>query len=105
MHHSLISTALLALQQSEKVRFDMNCTENGKAGFWFKGYANEDENDEIMVEVLVYMNTESPTGYAVQVDVLDDETVTILDQPIGSFAEFQVVFAADYIQKIYDAYN
>lgn len=83
----------------------MNCTESGKSGFWFKKYANEDENDEIMVELLIYLSTESVTGYAVQVDVLDDETSTILDQPIKSFEEFQAIFAPEFVQKVYDACN
>ena len=103
--NSLISTALLALQQAKQVNFTMNGTESGRAGFWFKGYANEDEDNEIMVEVFLYMDTASPTGYAVQVDVLDDETVTILDRPINFFVEFQVVFTSDYIQRVYNAHG
>ena len=102
---NLISTALLALQQSKKVQFDMNCTDTNKSGFWFKGYANEDEDDEIMVEILVYMDAESPTGYGVQVDVLDDETVTILDKTIESFQQFQLIFASEFIQNVFDAHS
>lgn len=102
---NIINTALLALQQSKKLQFDMNCTDSGKSGFWFKGYANEDQNDEIMVEVLVYMDSTSATGYGVQVDVLDDETVTILDKPIESFQQFQKIFAAEFIQEIFDNHN
>jgi hypothetical protein len=105
IENSLISTALLALQQSAKVRFDMNCTDSSKSGFWFKSYANEDQNDEIMLEVLIYISTESPTGYAVQVDVLDDETSTLVDQAIKSFQEFQAIFTTEFVQKVFDTYN
>lgn len=105
LHTSLIQTALLALQTSKEVNFAMNCTESGKSGFWFKKYANEDQNDEIMVELLIYLSTESATGYAIQMDVLDDETSTILDQPIASFEEFQAIFASEFVQKVYDACN
>lgn len=104
LHNSLISTALLALQTSKQVNFDMECTESGKSGFWCKKYANEDQNDEIMVELLIYLSTESATGYGIQVDVLDDETYTIVDQPIASFEEFQAIFASGFVQKVYDAY-
>ncbi|MEG4087530.1 MULTISPECIES: hypothetical protein [unclassified Microcoleus] len=105
IEHSLISTALLALQQSKKIQFDMNCTDSGKSGFWFKGYANEDQNNEIMVEVLIYMDSTSATGYGVQVDVLDDETITIFNKPIESFQQFQLIFASEFIQEVFDSHH
>ena len=55
-----------------------------------------------MVEVLIYMDTKSVTGYAAQVDVLDDETVTILDKPIKSFQQFQLIFASEFIQTVFN---
>ena len=101
IHTSLIQTALLALQQSSQVRFTMNSTESNKSGFWWKAYANEDENDEMQCELLVYMDTESPTGYALQIDVLDDEIYTILDKNIETFQQFQVIFTPGYLDTIY----
>jgi len=103
IENSLISTALLALQQSSQIKFTMDGGDTeDKSGFWKKGYANEDQDDEIMIETFIYMNPESPTGYSVMVDVLDDETVTILDQPIESFQQFQSIFRPNYIQNVFD---
>ena len=106
IENSLISTALLALQQSGELRFTMNGGDNeDKSGFWFKGYANEDEDDETQLETFIYMNPESPTGYSVMVDILDDETLTILDKPIESFRQFQLIFRPNYIQEVFDAHH
>lgn len=102
MHHSLISTALLAQQQANKVTFTMSGgPEDDKSGFWFKGYANEDEDNETMIQVLIYMDEELPTGYGVLVHALDEDVI-LLDQPITTFKEFQGIFRDEYIQKIYD---
>lgn len=104
--NNLISTALLALQKSEEVTFTMTgSTEDDKPGFWFKSYANEDENDEMMLQVLVYMDETSLTGYSVMVDILDDEIVTILDQQIKTFKEFQNIFCYEYIQNVFDTHH
>ena len=106
IENSLISTALLALQNSSEVQFIMNGGDEGtQTGFWFKGYANEDEDDETQLEVFIYMNEKSPTSYSVQVDILDDETINILNQPIKSFKEFQKIFRPKYIQNVFDSHK
>ena len=102
MHNSLISTALLALQQSSQVQFIMSSgPDETQSGFFFKGYANEDEDDEIQLQVFVYVDKKSPTGYGVSVDAVDDET-NILNQSIESFEEFQRIFHSDYIQNVFN---
>ena len=102
MHNNLISTALLALQQSSQVQFSMaSGPDEDQSGFFFKGYANEDEDDETQLQVFVYMDETSPTGYSVSVDAIDDET-NILNQPIESFKEFQKIFHSDYIQNVFN---
>ena len=106
IENSLISTALLALQANGELKFTMNGgEEEDKSGFWKKGYANEDEDNETQLEIFIYMNPESPTGYSVMVDVLDDETVTILDKPIESFRQFQLIFASEFIQNVFDSHS
>lgn len=103
IHNSLISTALLALQTAGDARFTMNCAldNTSKSGFWWKAYANEEQDDETQCEILVYMTPESPTGYALQVDVLDDEAYTIFDKNIETFQQFQLIFATDYLDTVY----
>lgn len=102
MHNSLISTALLALQQSSQVRFIMSSGPcETQSGFFFKGYANQDEVDETQLQVFVYMDETSPTGYGVSIDAIDDET-NILNQSIESFKEFQKIFHSNYIQNIFN---
>lgn len=98
LHNSLISTALLALQTAGDVKF----TINEKPGFWWKSYANEDENNEMQCEIHIYMNPESPTGYSLQVDALDDETYTILDRNLDTFQDFQTIFAPGFLDNIYN---
>ena len=106
IENSLISTALLALQQSSQVQFAMATGIEGddKSGFWFKKSVNEDEDDEMSLQVLIYMDEESPTGYGVIVEALDDE-ITLLDQPITSFKEFQKIFHSEYIQNVFDTHQ
>ena len=106
MHNSLISTALLALQQSNQVQFSMatGIEDDDKSGFWFKKYANEDEDDETQLQAFIYMDEESPTGYGVSVEALNDE-ITLLDEQIKSFKEFQKIFHSDYIQNVFDSHK
>ena len=106
IENSLISTALLALQQSSQVQFTMatGIEDDDKSGFWFKKYANEDEDNEMQLQVFIYMDEESPTGYGVSVEALNDE-ITLLDEQIKSFKEFQKIFYSDYIQTVFDAHK
>jgi hypothetical protein len=50
------------------------------------------------------MDEESPTGYSVLVEALNDE-ITLLDQPIKSFKEFKRIFHSNYIQNVFDAHK
>ena len=97
---TLIQGALLGLQQNKDARFCANLSNKGpkakRMGWWWKHYVA----DTFILEVSVYITKSSPTGYAVQVEFLDQEctylpeedTITILDKPLQNFDEFQALF-------------
>jgi len=105
MNASLISTALLALQQSNQLEFTMTGGDSeDKSGFWWKTYVSD---DDILLHSIIYLTESSPTGYAVQTcysvcDEDDDETLAVLlEKSLESFKDFQKIFAPDYLEKVY----
>jgi hypothetical protein len=97
--NSLISTALLALQQSQKVNFDINHEKSGKTGFWYELIENEGQNNALSVDVLIYFDSTSTTGYAIEV-VFADGGQTMLERQIESFADFREILEYDFRQNI-----
>lgn len=86
---TLIQGALLAMQQQKDARFCSRFSDkSNRMGWWWKTYVA----DTFQMEVMVYISKASPTGYAVQIDYLDDEAMTILDRPLQNFEEFDALF-------------
>ena len=45
------------------------------------------------MELMVYLSKESPTGFVLEIDYVDEDAVTILNKPLTTFEEFQEIFA------------
>jgi hypothetical protein len=44
------------------------------------------------MELIVYLDKASPTGFMIEIDYLDEDAVTILNKPLATFEEFQEIF-------------
>lgn len=84
----MIQSALLGMQAAKTANFDTAIGENQLMGWWWKSYIA----DRYCMEVMVYLSKESPTGYMLAVDYIDEEPVTILNRPLENFEQFQAIF-------------
>jgi hypothetical protein len=96
MHHSLISTALLALQADGSLQF------RTKYKTLPTGFHKTIEPDESFgtlgkFRLTVYMTSKSPTGYAIRVEATAERTGLLLtDHHLESFEEFEDLIDKDY---------
>lgn len=97
IHNSLISTALLALQQQGELKY------TGKIGdiiphSGFMKSVNYLGNDRLSeVTILIYMSSKSPTGYGIRVTATaENPSLLISDQHLESFEEFEDLIDKDY---------
>ena len=91
IHTSLISTTLLALQQSGVFAYGRK---SSLSGFYKEvQHLNSDKED---FSILVYMVSDSPTGYAIRVNALKSPEILVIDHDIESFKDFEVAIDRDY---------
>ena len=104
MHHSLISTALLALQQQGEVQFVTKCgTVIPHSGF-FKTvqYLDADKLGEFTI--LIYMTSKSPTGYGIRVTATAEvPSLLLTDRHLESFEDLEEELEKDYSKAAYKA--
>ena len=84
----MIQSALQAMQIAKTANFDTAIGEQQRMGWWWKSYIA----DRHCMEVMVYLDKTSPTGFMLEVDYIDEEAVTILNKPLSTFEEFQELF-------------
>ena len=96
MHHSLISTALLALQQQGELRYQSKVGKVIPSGFYKTvEYLGSDKNGKF--QITVYLTSKSPTGYGLRVDAIAEiPQITLLDRHLESFEDFEDVIDEDY---------
>lgn len=84
----MIQSALQGMQTAKTANFDTAIGEQKRMGWWWKNYIA----DRHCMEVMVYLDKASPTGFMLEVDYIDEEAVTILNKPLATFEEFQEIF-------------
>lgn len=96
MHHSLISTALLALQQQGELKYQSKCGPTLPSGFYKSVlYIDSDRLGEF--QITVYMTSKSPTGYGVRVEAIAEIPQLLLtDRHLDSFEDFEEEIDKDY---------
>jgi hypothetical protein len=104
IHNSLISTALLALQQQGELKY------TGKLGDIIPhsgfcksvNYLGSDRLSEFTI--LVYMTSKSPTGYGIRVTATAKvPSLLLTDHYLESFEEFEDLIDKDYSISAYKA--
>jgi hypothetical protein len=69
IHNSLISTALLTLQQAGELKYHSKCGTVLPSGFYKTvNYIDADKLGQFTI--LIYLTSKSPTGYAVKVEAI-----------------------------------
>ena len=91
IHTSLISTTLLALQQSGVFAYGRKSSRSG-----FYKEVQHLNSDKEYFSILVYMVSDSPTGYAIRVNALKSPEILVIDHDIESFKDFEVAIDRDY---------
>jgi hypothetical protein len=103
IHNSLISTALLALQQSGELKYQSKCGKSIPSGF-YKSVLYLDSDKLSKFQVTVYMTSKSPTGYAIRVEAIAEMPELLLtDHHLESFEEFEKELEKDYSISAYKA--
>jgi hypothetical protein len=96
MHHSLISTALLALQQAGELKYQSKCGPTLPSGF-YKSVLYLDSDRLGKFQVTVYMTSKSPTGFGVRVEATAEVPELLLaDRHLESFEDFEEEIDKDY---------
>lgn len=100
---TLISTALLAAQQQKEFWFCRKSPSAGKTGFIQQILVTDAHPDSEFI-IIIYMDTESPTGYAIEVQAVAaiKPGILLLGRHIKNFEDFEKLMAADYSKMAYD---
>ena len=94
--NSLISTALLALQQQGELKYQSKCGANLPSGF-YKSVLYLDSDRLGKFQVTVYMTSKSPTGYGIRVEATAEVPQLLLtDRHLDSFEDFENEIDRDY---------
>ena len=84
----MIQAALSGMQTRKDANFDTTIGEKQRMGWWWKSYIA----DTYCMEVMVYLDKASPTGFMLEIDYLNEDATTILNKPLATFEEFQEIF-------------
>jgi hypothetical protein len=97
MHHSLIQTALLALQQQGELSYITKCGESIPHSGFYKSVMYLDSDKLGRFNILIYMTSKSPTGFGVRVTATAEVPELLLtDRHIDSFEDFENEIDRDY---------
>lgn len=104
IHNSLISTALLALQQAGELQFVTKCgTVIPHSGF-FKSVNSLGGDRLSEFSILIYMTSKSATGYGVKVTaVAEVPNLLLTDRYLESFEDFEDEIDKDHSIAAYKA--
>jgi hypothetical protein len=103
IEHSLISTALLALQQSGELKYQSKCGKSIPSGF-YKSVLYLDSDKLSKFQITVYLTSKSATGYAVRVEAIAQMPELLLtDRHLESFEDFEEEIDKDYSIAAYKA--
>jgi hypothetical protein len=103
IEHSLISTALLALQHSGELKYHSKCGKSIPSGF-YKSVLYLDSDKLSKFQVTVYLTSKSSTGYAIRVEAIAQVPELLLtDHHLESFEEFEDLIDKDYSIAAYKA--
>lgn len=97
----MIQAALQGMQTAKTANFDTAIGEQQRMGWWWKSYVA----DRYCMEVIVYLDKASPTGFMLAVDYIDEDAVTILNRPLASFEEFQAIFSKKFLPTAFRAWK
>lgn len=89
----MIQSALQGMQTAKTANFDTAIGEKERMGWWWKSYIA----DTYCMEVIVYLDKTSPSGFMLEVDYIDEDAVTILNKPLTTFEEFQEIFTKKFL--------
>ncbi|MEG4306845.1 hypothetical protein QUB16_29655 [Microcoleus sp. D3_18a_C4] len=96
IHTSLISTALLALQQQGELKYQSKCGATLPSGF-YKSVTYLDSDRLGKFQITVYLTSKSPTGYGVRVEATAEIPELLLtDRHLESFEDFENEIDRDY---------
>ena len=84
----MIQAALSGMQTRKDANFGTAIGEKQRMGWWWKSYIA----DTYCMEVMVYLDKVSPTGFMLEIDYVDEDATTILNKPLATFEEFQEIF-------------
>ena len=94
--NSLISTALLALQQQGDLKYQSKCGTNLPSGF-YKSVLYLDSDRLGKFQVTIYMTSKSPTGYGIRIEATAEVPQLLLtDRHLESFEDFEEEIDKDY---------
>lgn len=103
IHNGLISTALLALQQSGELKYQSKCGTSIPSGF-YKSVLYIDSDRLSKFQVTIYMTSKSATGYAIRVEAIAQiPELLITDRHLESFEDFEEEIDRDYSIAAYKA--
>jgi hypothetical protein len=103
IHNSLISTALLALQQAGELKYHSKCGKSLPSGF-YKSVLYLDSDKLSKFQITIYMTSKSATGYAIRVEAIAQMPELLLtDHHLESFEEFEDLIDKDYSIAAYKA--
>jgi hypothetical protein len=96
MHHSLIQTALLALQQSGELKYQSKCGTSLPSGF-YKSVLYCDSDRLSKFNITIYITSKSPTGFAVRVEASAEVPELLLtSRHLETFEDFEEEIDRDY---------
>ena len=94
--NSLISTALLALQQQGELKYQNKCGSTIPSGF-YKSVLYLDSDRLGKFQITVYMTSKSPTGYGIRAEATAEVPERLLvDRHLESFEDFEKEIDKDY---------
>lgn len=97
IEHSLISTALLALQQQGELRYTGKLGDIIPHSGFYKSVLYLDSDKLGKFNILVYMTSKSPTGFGVRVTATAEVPELLLtDRHLESFEDFENEIDRDY---------
>lgn len=103
IEHSLISTALLAIQHSGELKYHSKWGKSIPSGF-YKSVLYLDSDKLSKFQVTVYLPSKSPIGYAIRVEAITQVPELLLtDHHLERFEEFEDLIDKDYSITAYKA--
>jgi hypothetical protein len=92
----LISTALLALQQTGKLKYQSKCGATLPSGF-YKSVLYIDSDRLGKFQTTIYLTSKSPTGFGVRVEATAEvPELLLIDRYLESFEDFENEIDRDY---------